>query len=156
MFIGLTIDLFLGFLPVFGKVMVVLQNGLLNSIGHHQGFLLALLSIHLHPGNLGTMGPPLLLGVIHLKERISEWSTHSESFLYPVFQLHNTGKGVKLHGCRVSDGLCCLVHMIVRTCPVKDLHVKQAEKNQIIDLSLINPLKPLHPTDHVHPELIVE
>ena len=65
-FVGLSIDLFLGFLPVLGKMTVVLQNGILDGIGLHQGFLLVFLGIHLNPGDLGAVGPPLSFSVVRL------------------------------------------------------------------------------------------
>ena len=75
---------------------------------------------------------------------------------YPVFQLQDMEKGVELHSCRVLNGLCHLVHMIIETGPVKDPHAEQAEQHRIVNSSLIYPSKPLHSLDHVHPELIVK
>ena len=66
------------------------------------------------------------------------------------------GKGAKLHGCRVLDGLCCLVHTIIRTSPVENPHMEQAEQDWNINPRPINLIKPFHPLDHIHPELIVK
>ena len=66
------------------------------------------------------------------------------------------GKGAELHNHRVLNGLCSLVHTIVGTHPIENPHAEQTEQDQIIDLSLINPSKPFHPTDHIHPEPIVK
>ena len=78
------------------------------------------------------------------------------SIPYLVFQLQDTGEGMELHSHRVLDGLCCLVHMIIRTSPIKDPHTEQAEENWIIDTSPINLSKPFHPSNHVCPKPIVE
>ena len=76
------------------------------------------------------------------------------SVSYPVFKFHNTGKGTEIHGCGMSNGLNYLIKTIVGTGPVQDPHLEQAEEDQIIDMSLINLLKPLHPSDHIGPETI--
>ena len=78
------------------------------------------------------------------------------SVSYPVFQLHNTGKGTELHHSRMLDGLCCLVHMIIWTSSVQDPHTEQAEEDQIVDMSLIHLSEPFCPLDHVCPKTIIE
>ena len=66
------------------------------------------------------------------------------------------GKGAQLHGSRMLDGLCHLVHAIVGTSPVQDSHPEQVDKNQIMDMSLINLSEPFRPSNHVCPKMIVE
>ena len=73
-----------------------------------------------------------------------------------MFQFQDMGEGAKLHGHRVSDGLSCLVHMIVWTSPVEYPHMEQTEQDWIINPRSINLAKPLCSLDHVCPELIVE
>ena len=46
--------------------------------------------------------------------------------------------------------------MIVGTCPVKDPHMEQVNQDQIINLRLVHPLKPLCSLDHVGPESIIK
>ena len=53
-------------------------------------------------------------------------------------------------------GLGRLVHMIVGSFPVEDPHLKQRQEGQIIDLHPIHLSKPLCPSDHMGPELIVK
>ena len=43
---------------------------------------------------------------------------------YPMFQLHNMGKGTEVHGCGVSNCLGCLMKMIIGTGPVQDPHLE--------------------------------
>ena len=50
---------------------------------------------------------------------------HSLLSPYPVLQLQDMGKGPNMEGGRVSNGLSCLVKMIIQTCPVKDPHAEQ-------------------------------
>ena len=108
------------------------------------------------PQCLCSVGPPLYLHIIHLKERISKQSTCSESLLYPVFQLHNTGKGAEVHSSQVLDGLGHLVDPLVQTSPIQDPHPEQVEEDWIIDMSLINLSEPFGPLDHVGPKTIVK
>ena len=54
------------------------------------------------------------------------------------------------------DHLCCLVHLIIGSFPVEDPHLKQRQEGRIIDLHLIHLLKPLRPSDHIGPKLIVK
>ena len=156
MFISPLIDLGLCHLPVFGKFMVVLQNCFLDGVHHYLELLTICFILLVNPSDLGSVGFLLPLCIIHLKERISRQSKHPTSIPYPVFQLQDMGKGAKLHGCRVLDGLCCLVHTIIRTSPVEDPHMEQAEQDWNINPRPINLIKPFHPLDHIHPELIVK
>ena len=61
-----------------------------------------------------------------------------------------------VHGCRVSNGLSCLVHTIVLACLVEDPHMEQVDQDRIIDPGPINPLKPFSSLDHICPEPIVK
>ena len=60
------VDLIMCRLPLLGEDDVVLLYSILDHIGHHQHLLLILLSIHLDSTNLGCMGPPLHLSIVHL------------------------------------------------------------------------------------------
>ena len=77
-------------------------------------------------------------------------------WVYESLSPVNTGKGAKLHGGRVSNGLHCLVHAIVGTGPVQDPHMEQAEEDWIVYMSPINPSEPFCPSDHVHPQTIIK
>ena len=70
-FLQVMVDLIMSQLPLLGEDLIVCQNGLFNLVGGTQNLLLILLSIHLDPSDLGTIGSPLLFGTIRLWERIS-------------------------------------------------------------------------------------
>ena len=58
---------------------------------------------------------------------------------------------MKGHSGSVLDHLSRLMETIVRSFPVEDLHLKQRQEGQIIDLGPIHLMKPLCPLDHVGP-----
>ena len=66
------IDMFLGLFPFLGEMTIVQQDRLLNVVGDDLGVLLSLFALLIDLGNLCTMGPPLSLCIIHLKEWISK------------------------------------------------------------------------------------
>ena len=70
-FFHMTINLFMGQLPLLGKDLVVFQDGFLNLIGSQQDFLMVVLSICFDPPDLGAMGSPLNFRIIDLRGRIS-------------------------------------------------------------------------------------
>ena len=55
-------------LPLLGEDYVVLLDGVLNDVGCGQHLLSVLLGIRLDPLDLGSMGSPLHLSIIHLQE----------------------------------------------------------------------------------------
>ena len=56
----------------------------------------------------------------------------------------------------MPDCLSCLVETIVWSLPVKDPHLEQRQQGRIINLPLVNHMKPFGPTDHVCPQPIIE
>ena len=147
----------MGQLSLIGKDTVVLHHRLLNLVSCGQDLLTILLGVHFNPSDLSTMGPLLYFCIIHLKEKqIRAIKKSYVQFSHPVFQLHNMGENIEMHCGRVSNCLGCLVKMIVGTSPVQDSCPEQVEKNWIIDMSLINHLEPLCPSDHIGPEMIVK
>ena len=55
-------------LPLLGKDHVVLLYGVLDDIGRSQYLLSVLLGIHLNPMDLGSVGSPFHLCIVHLQE----------------------------------------------------------------------------------------
>ena len=49
-----------------------------------------------------------------------------------------------------------LVKMIIWSLPVEDPHPEQRQEGQIVDFGPIHLMKPLRPSDHMGPKLIVE
>ena len=72
MFVNPTINPLIGQLPLVGEDTIVLHHHLLDLIGHGQDLLTILLNIHFNLPDLYTMGPLLLLHVVHLKKCISK------------------------------------------------------------------------------------
>ena len=56
-------------LPLLGKDDVVLLDSMLDYVGHCQHLLTVLLSICLNPMDLGCVGSPFHLSIIHLQEK---------------------------------------------------------------------------------------
>ena len=96
--VGSTIDLILDLLPPPGEDPIVLQDSLLNLVGGNQDLLTALLGVCFNSPDLSAVSSPLLLSIIHLWEKglVNDQNIH-QSIPYPVFQLHNTGEGAKVH-----------------------------------------------------------
>ena len=69
-------------LPLLGEDDIVILNGILDHLGCGQCLLSILLSIHLDPADLGSMGSPFYLCIVHLQEiRVSRLSRS----LLPLF-----------------------------------------------------------------------
>ena len=86
------VDPVMGHLPLFGEDHVVLLNGVLDHIGHGQHFLLILLGIRFNPTDLGSVGSPFHLCVVHLQEtELVGYQEVYSLFSYPGFQLHYPG-----------------------------------------------------------------
>ena len=75
---------------------------------------------------------------------------------YPGFKLHYPGKETKHNGGTMPDHLHSLVKMIIWSLPVEDPHAQQQQQQQIIDLGLIDNLKPFGPVDHMGPQPIIK
>ena len=79
-------------LPLLGKDDVILLNGVLDHIGSGQHLLSMLLSVCLNPTDLGSVGSPLHLCIIYLKE--VELVCYQEAyslFSYLGFQFYYPG-----------------------------------------------------------------
>ena len=63
---------------------------------------------------------------------------------------------MECHSGSMPDHLSCLVETIVGSLPVKDPHLKKRQESWIVDLCPIHLLKPLHSSDHMGPESIIE
>ena len=63
------VNVIMGCLPLLNEDHIVLLNRILNPIGSGQDFLTILLGIRLDPMDLGSMGSPLLLSIVHLDKR---------------------------------------------------------------------------------------
>ena len=76
--------------------------------------------------DLGSVGSPLYLRIIHLQEiELVGYQEVYSLFSYPGFKLHYPGKEMKRNGGSMSDRLSCLVKTIVGSLPVQDPHPKQ-------------------------------
>ena len=56
----------------------------------------------------------------------------------------------------MPDCLRSLVEMIIRSFPVENPHMKQRQQRWIVNLRLVNHLKPFGPTDHMGLQPIVK
>ena len=81
------VDPVMGCLPLFGGDHVVLLDGVLNNIGSGKHLLSVLLGVCLDPTDLGSMGSPLYLSIIHLQEiKVSRLSRSLLPLLLPGIQ----------------------------------------------------------------------
>ena len=86
------VDPVMGCLPLFGGDHVVLLDGVLNNVGSGQHLLSVLLGVHLDPTDLGSMGSPFYLCIIHLQEmELVGYQEVYSLFSYLGFQLHYPG-----------------------------------------------------------------
>ena len=72
------------------------------------------------------------------------------------FKLQYPGKETKCDSGSVPDRLSHLVQTIIWSTPVENPHAKQQQQRWIIDLPLIDHMKPFGPADHMGPQPIVE
>ena len=86
------IDPVMHHLPLLGKDDVVLLDGVLDHVGGGQHLLSVLLGICLNPMDLGSMGSPFHLCIVHLQEiELVGYQEAYSLFSYPGFQLHYPG-----------------------------------------------------------------
>ena len=63
---------------------------------------------------------------------------------------------MKRNGGTMPDCLCSLVETIIWSLPVEDPHVQQQQQGQIVDLRLVDHMKPFGPVDHMGPQPIIK
>ena len=81
------VDSLMGHLPLLGEDHIVLLDGILNHVGCGQHLLSILLSVRLDLTDLGSMGSPFYLGIVHLQEiRVSRLSRSLLPLLLPGIQ----------------------------------------------------------------------
>ena len=92
----MTIDVSMRHLPLFGKDYVVLLYGVLDDIGRGQHLLLIFLGVCLDLTDLGSIGSPFHLGIVHLQEiRVSRLSRSLLPLLLPGIQASLSWVGIE-------------------------------------------------------------
>ena len=89
---GTMVNPVMGRLPLLGENHVVLLNGVLDNVGRSQNFLSVLLGIRFDLMDLGSVGPPFHLCIVHLQEvELVDYQKAYSLFSYLGFQLHYPG-----------------------------------------------------------------